>query len=214
VDLQTFSDDFLEGEAAQLLQKHLGPDVPIPVDVELLIERMEGVDLDCWPGLQKRYGVEGGVWVDADTQQLFVFIDEEMMDDESPGGVGRYRTTVAEELAHVHLHRPVITQIDGPSGFQQLHNEIYQTRVERNAKRFAAALLMPPDKLRQEAGTVYRQLVQRIGTDHPDPIRKWLRAQMAQKFKVTEWAMDHRLKEMGVYLRVQDALQRGYTNLP
>jgi hypothetical protein len=213
-DLPTFSDDFLEREATQFLQKHLGPDVPIPVDVELLIERIEGLDLDWWPALRQNYGVEGGVWRDADTGELFVYIDEKVMADDSPRGVGRYRTTVAEELAHVHLHRDVVARIDRPEEFQQLHNHIVGTRVERNAKRFAAALLMPTDKLSQEAKTVYRQLVQRVGTDNPGPVLKWLCSQLAQKFRVTEAAMNFRLQEMRVYEDVERALHRGYSNLP
>src|SRR5262249_24550230 len=103
-DLPTFGDDFLECEAAQFLQTHLGPDVPIPVDVELLIERIEGLDLEYWPALRENYGVEGGVWRDLVSGELLVYIDEKVMADDSPRGVGRYRMTVAEELAHVHLH--------------------------------------------------------------------------------------------------------------
>jgi hypothetical protein len=188
--------------------------VPIPVDVELLIERIEGLDLDFWPALRENYGVEGGVWRDLDTGELFVYIDERVMDDDSPRGVGRYRTTVAEELAHVRLHRKVISQIDSPAGFQQLHNQIVGTKVERNAKRFAAALLMPADKLWAEAGTVYRQLVQRVGTDHPEPVLKWLCSLLAQKFRVNEAAMGICLKELGVNDKVQWALRRGYSTLP
>jgi hypothetical protein len=104
-DLPVFKDDFLESEAAQLLQVHLGPDVPIPVDVELLIERIEGLDLDSWPVLRARYGVVGVTCRDTQSGQLFVYVDEEVMGDDSPVGVGHYRMTVAEELAHVHLHR-------------------------------------------------------------------------------------------------------------
>jgi hypothetical protein len=213
-DLPAFPDDFLEREATQFLQTHLGPDVPIPVDVELLIERIEGLDLDWWPALRVKYGVAGGVWRDADTGELFIFIDEKVMEDDSPRGVGHYRTTVAEELAHVHLHRKVIEKIDSPKGFQQLHVEITGTRVERNAKRFAAALLMPSDKLWEEARTVYRQLVQRVGTDHSEPILKWLCSLLSQKFRVTETAMAIRLKELRVNDAVEAALYRGYSSLP
>lgn len=60
LDLPTFGDDFLEREATQFLQTHLGPDLPIPVDMELLIERIEGLDLDYWPALRANYGIEGG----------------------------------------------------------------------------------------------------------------------------------------------------------
>src|SRR5262245_55490376 len=103
--------------------------------------------------------------------------------------------TVAEELAHVHLHRDVIKQIGHPREFLQLHRQIVGTRVERNAKRFASALLMPADKLWEEAGVVYRQIVQRVGTDNQEPVLKWLCSRLAQTFRVTEPAMRIRLAD-------------------
>jgi hypothetical protein len=109
--LPTYSVRELEARASQYLTDKLGQVVPIPVDIDLLVER-EGIDLDEWPKLWTNHGIEGGVWRDADTGRLFIFIAEELMADESPKGYGRYRMAVAEELAHIHLHRTVIEQID------------------------------------------------------------------------------------------------------
>ena len=61
------------------------------------------------------------------------------MEDESPKGYGRYRMTVGEELAHIHLHREMIEQIKNPDDFRKLHNHAQWADVERDATRYAAA---------------------------------------------------------------------------
>jgi hypothetical protein len=68
--LPTYTVRQLESKATDYLREHLGPDVPIPVDVELLVERVEGIDLDEWPKLRTNHGIEGGVWRDLDTGEL------------------------------------------------------------------------------------------------------------------------------------------------
>ena len=182
----------LEAKASQYLSDNFGTDVPIPVDIDLLVER-EGIDLDEWPKLRTNHGIEGGVWRDTDTGRLFIFIAEELMADESPKGYGRYRMTVAEELAHIHLHRSVIEQIDTLAKFRELQAHKQWADVERDAKRYAAALLMPGKSLSASAERVYAQLVRQAGTDNAAAVKKWLRSLLAKEFEVSETAMHHRL---------------------
>jgi hypothetical protein len=148
--LPTYSVRQLEAKASQYLADSFGQDVPIPVDIDLLVER-EGIDLDEWPKLRTNHGIEGGVWRDADSGRLFIFIAEELMADETPRGYGRYRMTVAEELAHIHLHRAVIEQIDTLAKFRELQSHKQWADVERDAKRYAAALLLPGKALSASA---------------------------------------------------------------
>jgi len=145
-NLPEYPDHELEKRASQFLATQYGSVVRIPVDVEWLLETL-GVDLDCYPALRANYFVEGGVWRDTQTGRLTVFIDEAMMDDHSARGVTRYRTTVAEELAHLLIHREVLEQVDGPARFGELHTQMLRTRVERSAKRLTAAVLMPKEQL-------------------------------------------------------------------
>jgi hypothetical protein len=42
----------------------------MPVDVELLMERIEGLDLDYWPALRENYGVQEVVLI----EQLSVWL--------------------------------------------------------------------------------------------------------------------------------------------
>ena len=64
----------LERKAQAFLREQLGDDVPIPVDVDLLLERIEGVDLDYWPALRANHGLEGMVARDVESGRLLVFI--------------------------------------------------------------------------------------------------------------------------------------------
>jgi hypothetical protein len=206
----TYSVRQLESKAGQYLADNFGPDIPIPVDIDLLVER-QGIDLDEWPKLQTNHGIEGGVWRDTATGRLFIFIAEELMADESPKGYGRYRMTVAEELAHIHLHRTVIEQIDTPAKFRELQAHKQWAEIERNAKRYAAALLMPGKALSESAERVYAQLVRQAGTDNAAAVKKWLCSLLAREFEVSEMAMHHRLGEwpMKIYSRVEQALHDG-----
>ena len=129
--LPTYTVRQLEDRASKFLSQHFGQSVPVPVDIDLLVER-EGIDLDEWPKLRTNHGIEGGVWRDVESGQLYIYIAEELMADESPRGYGRYRMTVAEELAHIHLHRQVIEQIDSPDGFRELHNHKQWGDVEQS----------------------------------------------------------------------------------
>jgi hypothetical protein len=117
-NLPEYPNHELEKKASQFLATQYGSVVRIPVDVEWLLDTL-GVDLDCYPALRANYFIEGGVWRDTQTGRLTVFIDEAMMDDHSARGVTRYRTTVAEELAHLLIHREIIDQIDDPGAAAQ-----------------------------------------------------------------------------------------------
>jgi hypothetical protein len=88
--------------------------------------------------------------------------------------------------------------------------------MERNAKRYAAALLMPGKYLSASAAEVYSELVSHAGTDNPEAVKKWLRTLLAKKFEVSETAMHHRLGEwpMKIYERIEQALRDGLPYLP
>src|SRR5271157_6389425 len=77
--------------------------------------------------------------------------------NDTPNGLARYQMTVAEELAHIRLHRPLTEAIQGPDDFRKLHSHPQWTEIERNAKKFAAMLLMPTQPLMVEAREVYHQ---------------------------------------------------------
>src|SRR5262249_54616946 len=58
--LPTYTVRQLEAKAMEYLAKNFGQDVPIPVDIDVLVERTEGIDLDEWPRLRSNHEIEGG----------------------------------------------------------------------------------------------------------------------------------------------------------
>ena len=87
----------MERLATDYLAKHFGTDVLIPVDVNLLVEKAEGITLDVWPKLHANHKVLGMVLRDVGSGELFIYIDEDLADSDTPNGLARYPMTVAEE---------------------------------------------------------------------------------------------------------------------
>ena len=92
-ELERLTTDYLAGQ--------FGSDVLIPVNVDLLVEKVEGIKLDVWPKLQANHKVLCMVVRDVGMGEVFIYIDDDLADNDTPNGVARYRMTVAEELAHV-----------------------------------------------------------------------------------------------------------------
>jgi hypothetical protein len=195
----------IELRAAQFLREKLGSDLEIPIDIDLLLERVHGVDLDVWPGLKANHGLLGLVARDPADGLLYVFIDEHLADSQPM----RYRMTVAEELAHVLLHRNVIEQVRDPQGFRELHSHPRWYEMERNAKRLAAALLMPGSTVTQEAESLFPRLVHVCGFADAEAVKRTMAAHLAKLFEVSTQAMTIRLGEWPVRVmeRVGQAIQ-------
>jgi hypothetical protein len=214
-DLPTFDDDELEERASRFLTERLPAGIPIPIPIEWLVESLPGVDFDCHPALRANHAVDGGVWAHPETAGLLVSVDEGIMDDDSRKGETHYRWTVAEQLAHLLIHRDAVARLHGPEEFLTFHNAILGTPPHRNAQRLAGALLMPPQQLATEASKVYEQLVRVAGTDNAPAIHKYLRHQLGDRFKVSERAMGYRLTQdpLRIHEQIEEALRRGRSSL-
>jgi hypothetical protein len=226
--IQTYTARDLERASARYLADRFGPDVPVPVDVVLLLEKTEGIDFDYWPGLRVNHQVEGMVARDRETGQLFVYIDEALADDDSQTGRGRFRMAVAEELAHFHLHRDLVEKVDSPDEFCKLDRHPQWSEYEHNAKFFAKLLLMPTKRLIDEARATFERIVQRpevrkgLNGDarayrrFSDPIKKQLCTMLARQFDVSESLMESRLSSghVKVYQGIDEALESGWETLP
>ena len=80
----------LERLAREFLGQHFGSDIVIPIDVDLLVERVEGVDLDYWPGLRANHRIEGMIARDPKTgEYACLWLDNTGVSAFDPAGVGR-----------------------------------------------------------------------------------------------------------------------------
>ncbi len=88
--------------------------------------------------------------------------------------------------------------------------------MERNAKRLAAAILMPADAVLLAARETYPRLVRVAGFTNAEAVKKHLAGQLAKRFEVSVHAMSIRLAEwpMRVFERVDQAMHEKLDFLP
>jgi|HubBroStandDraft_4_1064222.scaffolds.fasta_scaffold85861_4 Zn-dependent peptidase ImmA (M78 family) len=105
--------------------------------------------------------------------------------------------TVAEEIGHVILHDSIIQQVEQPEDFIELQRHEKWHYMERNAKKFAAYLLMPAQRLLVSARALYPKLVAVAGFNNPDAIVNTLAARLASDsyFRVSTQTMKFRFTE-------------------
>ncbi|MDI6760199.1 MAG: ImmA/IrrE family metallo-endopeptidase [Candidatus Brocadiaceae bacterium] len=199
----------IEPLAHQFLLEKYGPIVSIPVDIDFLIEQESNVALDYKANLKDR-GVFGVIYKEG---RHFKIIIDEWVADKRPN---LYRFTVAEELGHLRLHRPLLEQINSVEEAVSLQSWRGYSRIDRNAKRFAAAILMPSPYIEKDSGCIYKELVGRVGFRDPDAIIKYLVDRLRRKYEVSSEAMQHRLGEwpMRITERIQLAINERLDFLP
>ncbi|MCP4364304.1 MAG: ImmA/IrrE family metallo-endopeptidase [Planctomycetes bacterium] len=201
----------IEAKAHQFLKEKCKPIISIPIDIDFLIEQEPDTVLDCLPNLQDRFNVAG--MVVKEPGRFVVYVDERVM-NENPNF---YRFTLAEELGHLHLHRQTMEGITSIEEAAALHEwEEYYEAIDRGAKRFAAAVLMPNPHIVEDAGTIYKELVSKAGFRDPSAILRYLVGQLSRRYVVSPTAMGIRLGEwpINVIEKVEWALKEKLDYLP
>jgi glycerol-3-phosphate O-acyltransferase len=202
----------LERRAEALLRERCGWPPELPVDIELLADREPGVLLDILPGLQSVCGVAGLVRYEPKTDTMRLLIDADVADHPS---ASFYRFTVAEELAHVILHRSVMAEIRSGKDLAELHAWAGYSDIDWNTKRFAAALLMPSITVAREARRLYPSLAKEFGFTDSDRLHATLVERLARIHCVSPQAMRKRLKEwpLKITQRVDEALRQQFHSM-
>lgn len=182
------------------------------VDVEWVIEEHLGLDIVPVPGLRRACETDG-IICHYPRGKYFIVVDEEALDRRPH----RYRFTLGEEAGHFVLHAkflpPARTVEDALAAYRTMSN---WKQLDRNARRFAAAVLMPMRTLVPAAERAYAQLVRAAGFGDPDTIKKYLRSHLAKAYGVSTEAMSFRLTEYPAHLdrRVDQALRERLSMLP
>jgi Zn-dependent peptidase ImmA (M78 family) len=201
-------------QIADKFHGRLGEKFGIPVDIDLLLENTEGVDLDIWPGLAANHELLGMAGINPDTDILYVYIDDELADRSA--SIRRYRMTVAEELAHILIHRPAIEAVKTVIDFKLIQNHQKWHLYERNAKRLAAALLMPASFILGDARELYSKMIKSLPNLHkysnPDAIKKIIASLLAERYLVSVESMRYRLKEwpINVFDKIDQAMKNQF----
>jgi hypothetical protein len=201
----------LEGIATRILQQRFPHGVTIPVDIDFIVDTEPNVTLDIESGLQEGCGVAGAVVAHPKEKRFTIMIDERVAD----GNAAFYRFTVAEEYAHLVLHRGILEEVQDLDDVVALHeSDAYYNVLDRNAKRLASCILMPTEALRQDARSRFAAL-RAAGLGEQELAQK-LTLQMAQRYHVSVKTMGIRLTNwpLSIATAVRHAFQAGLNELP
>ncbi len=183
----------LRRRARNFLQTY-HPSGTIPVPIEEIVEFKYEIDIIPIPGLHDVFEVDGFISsnLKAITVDAFVY-------DRRPG---RYRFTLAHELAHAVLHRRIyqahrFRQVEDWKRFQRDMDEQDRGWLEWQAYAFAGLVLVPPDPLRdayRKAVRAARKVglsIQKVGEVARPYIAGWL----ARRFDVSSQVIEKRLEK-------------------
>ncbi len=201
----------LERIAAHILQQRFPEGVTIPVDIDLIVDTEPNVSLDVAPSLQEACGIAGAVVAHPKEGRFTILIDERVAD----GNAAFYRFTVAEEFAHLVLHRGILETVRDLDDVMDLQaSEKYYGVLDRNAKRLASCILMPTGLLRQDARARFTRL-RATGLGEEELASK-LTIQLAQRYNVSVTAMGIRLTNwpLSIKTAVRQAFRANLNELP
>lgn len=196
--------------ASELLRETYPDGLPAAeIDVEYIIQAVLGLDLVSIPGLRRSHDVFGAIGY-RHGEGHWIAIDEGTWDRKPPLA----KFTLAEEVGHYVLHvrdRPPPTQ--ERSGLQ-VYKGLHCWVGERNAKRFAAELIMPMATLVRHAEVVYASLARE--PRFRAVIKQAMVIKLAKLYGVSRVAMENRFNEHGGLLdqRIEQALADGLDYLP
>jgi len=204
---------------AQDVLKQIEDGFCIPIDIDYLIETQPNVDLDYYPALRDNYNLDGMVGNDPEADEIVIYIDEKLATKENL--FRRYRMTVAEELAHLILHRKAIEQVQNPDDFQKLHHLPNWYVYERNAKRLAAMILMPYQYILNDTRQWFHDIVSNpqvaasIKGIAPEMIINLIASKLADRYQVSQQSMKIRLNEwpINVTQKIGDAMKNNFDYL-
>lgn len=207
--LRTYSAAELERLASQQLQqlKDL-QNFTIPVDIEAIVEKFHKIVIDVKRGLKEHHNIWGMVGPDLDTGDIVILVDDQLLDLDHLYKI--YRMTIAEEFAHVLLHSDAIRKAKSIEDFIALQNHSDWDKHDRNAKRLAAALLMPVENVLNDSRRIYKQMVAIAGYEKPEVIKKLMASKLAESYEVSAPTMKFRLGEWPI--RVTEKIDRAMQN--
>ncbi len=179
----------LQEIAGRILAGAFPRGLSIPIEVENIAYHL-GLDINPIPGLRQACDVLGAIWLDSGGR-YWVVVDEHLMDRYE----GRYRFTVAEEVAHFILHRQYIDQTRDIRGAIVLQGRLTATYryFEANARRLAAELLMPREPLRRDAASAYADVIGIVGYRNIEAVKKQVTDILRRQYVVTQQAMQYHL---------------------
>jgi Zn-dependent peptidase ImmA (M78 family) len=157
--------------------------------------------------LKDNHHTWGIVGRDLDKNKFIILVDDTLLDSDHLRNI--YRMTIAEEFAHVLLHREAIEKVENIEDFKVLHNHGSWYKYERNAKWLAAAILIPREHILSDTRALYKKMVCVAGFGNPKAIKKKLAGVMADRYEVSVSTMTYRISNwpIDVWKKVDTAMK-------
>lgn len=144
--IKFYAPQALESLAEAFLDEFDKPVDSLPVEIDLIIQRDLKIEIIPFISLEQRYGLHGYLALSLKT----IYIDQYIMDTDS--FERRYRFTLAEEVAHLILHKNLFAGVKIPEDYLETFDKISEgerLRMDLDAKRLAEAILMPAELFRK-----------------------------------------------------------------
>ena len=201
LDRPILSYEALRRRAGDFLRTH-HPGGTIPVPVEEIVELRYQIDIIPVPGLHEAFEVDGFISSDLRAITVDAFVYEHRP--------GRYRFTLAHELAHAVLHRRIYQEhrfrrVEDWKRFQREMDEEDRRWLEWQAYAFAGLILVAAEPLGTEyqraarAATRVGLSLQKAGEVAQSYVADWL----ARRFEVSAQVIEKRLDKDGLWPRSQ-----------
>ena len=183
----------LRRRAGDFLRTH-HPAGTIPVPIEEIVEFRYRMDIIPVPGLQDAFEVDGFISSDLKT----ITVDASMQKHRP----GRYRFTLAHELAHAVLHRRIFLanrfgRVEDWKRFQRDLDEADRGWLEYQAYAFAGLILVPTESLLAEYQKALR-VAGRVGLSLQstgEVARTYIANWLARRFDVSSQVIEKRLNK-------------------
>lgn len=186
--LVSYTPSEIEEKAQQDLRKRPDVDFAPPTNVERLLISPDW-ELRPQHGLRSDLKIEGAVCKEPFSHRITVFVDWGVYCGPWPA----YNEVLAEEYAHLRLHPALFLLVNSIDDFIALQMDPEWARFEGDARRYSAAIRMPPRLIADEASSAYARIVDDIGFGDAVAIEKRLRNRLAELFRVTSESMLRRL---------------------
>jgi hypothetical protein len=193
LEIPHLSYEDLRRRADSFLQSY-HPKKNIPIPIEEIIEFKFRKDIVPVPGLHQGFEIDGFLTSDLST----IYVDQFVYESRP----GRYRFTLAHELAHAILHRRVYeaASFSTIKEWKRFVNEIdlrdYEW-LEWQAYAFAGLILVPSDALKRKMADAIRLAdarglsIQKIGDVAKFFIASWL----SKEFDVSSQVIEKRMEK-------------------
>lgn len=191
-------------EAADYFREQHWPDGTIPVDIELVLERM-GIDIVPIANLRHEVGMDACISADL----TCVYLDLEYYCNDRMAF--RVRFNQAHELGHIVLHKHVFDEHEQtkPESVldwaRRVRGRFDNEMLEREADEFASCLLVPEPDLRGLYEEHYPKICEAFrerGWDpdsvDPDILRGYLAQPIHRTFQVSAKTIEVRLRKYGI----------------